>query len=71
MRHSVAGRTGSIQYLSPHFDQESRSAGQRAAPSVTAMEITENQPTHDIGSGSPVVTVTGADGNVLGLLQDR
>jgi hypothetical protein len=35
------------------------------------MEVNDNQPAHGIGSGSPDATVTGADGNVLELLQDR
>ena len=38
---------------------------------VTAAGATLKQPAHDVGGGRLVATVTDADGNVLGLLQDR
>jgi predicted enzyme related to lactoylglutathione lyase len=38
---------------------------------VTAAGATVNEPAHDVGGGRLVATVTDADGNVLGLLQDR
>ena len=38
---------------------------------VTAAGATVHEPTHDVGGGRLVATVTDPDGNVLGLLQDR
>jgi predicted enzyme related to lactoylglutathione lyase len=38
---------------------------------VTAAGATVKEPTHDVGGGRLVATVTDPDGNVLGLLQDR
>jgi len=38
---------------------------------VTAAGATLKQPAHDVGGGRLVATVTDADGNVLGLLQDQ
>jgi predicted enzyme related to lactoylglutathione lyase len=38
---------------------------------VTAAGATLQEPAHDVGGGRLVATVTDADGNVLGLLQDR
>ena len=38
---------------------------------VTAAGATLKQPAHDVEGGRLVATVAGADGNVLGLLQDR
>ena len=38
---------------------------------VTAAGATVQEPAHDVGGGRLVATVTDADGNVLGLLQDR
>ena len=38
---------------------------------VTAAGATLKEPAHDVGGGRLVATVTDADGNVLGLLQDR
>ncbi len=38
---------------------------------VTAAGATVREPAHDVGGGRLVATVTDADGNVLGLLQDR
>jgi predicted enzyme related to lactoylglutathione lyase len=38
---------------------------------VTAAGATVKEPAHDVGGGRLVATVTDADGNVLGLLQDR
>jgi predicted enzyme related to lactoylglutathione lyase len=37
---------------------------------VTAAGATVKEPAHDVGGGRLVATVTDADGNVLGLLQD-
>jgi predicted enzyme related to lactoylglutathione lyase len=37
---------------------------------VTAAGAAVNEPAHDVGGGRLVATVTDADGNVLGLLQD-
>ena len=37
---------------------------------VTAAGATVKEPTHDVGGGRLVATVTDPDGNVLGLLQD-
>jgi hypothetical protein len=69
----VRGETGD------QTDQESRSAGYRAAPRMTAMNITIHSTflPHDDPDASPAfyrdtlgVEVRN-DGNVLGLLQDR
>ena len=38
---------------------------------VTAAGATVKEQPHDVGGGRLVATVTDADGNVLGLLQDR
>jgi predicted enzyme related to lactoylglutathione lyase len=38
---------------------------------VTAAGATVKEPVHDVGGGRLVATVTDADGNVLGMLQDR
>jgi predicted enzyme related to lactoylglutathione lyase len=38
---------------------------------VTAAGGTVKEPSHDVGGGRLVATVTDPDGNVLGLLQDR
>jgi predicted enzyme related to lactoylglutathione lyase len=38
---------------------------------VTAAGATVQQAAHDVGGGRLVATVSDADGNVLGLLQDR
>jgi predicted enzyme related to lactoylglutathione lyase len=38
---------------------------------VTAAGATVREAAHDVGGGRLVATVTDADGNVLGLLQDR
>ena len=38
---------------------------------VAAAGATVKEPPHDVGGGRLVATVTDADGNVLGLLQDR
>jgi predicted enzyme related to lactoylglutathione lyase len=38
---------------------------------VTAAGATVKEPAHDVGGGRMVATVTDADGNVLGLLEDR
>jgi len=38
---------------------------------VTAAGATVKEPAHDVGGGRQVATVVDADGNVLGLLQDR
>jgi predicted enzyme related to lactoylglutathione lyase len=38
---------------------------------VTAAGATVKEPSHDVGGGRLVATVTDADGNVLALLQDR
>ena len=38
---------------------------------VTVAGATVNEPARDVGGGRLVATVTDADGNVLGLLQDR
>src|ERR671939_1706438 len=38
---------------------------------VTAAGATVKEPARDVGGGRLVATVTDADGNVLGLLQDR
>jgi predicted enzyme related to lactoylglutathione lyase len=38
---------------------------------VTAAGATVKEPAHDVGGGRMVATVTDADQNVLGLLQDR
>ena len=38
---------------------------------VTAAGATVKEPAHDVGGGRLVATVTDADGNVLGLLQDQ
>jgi predicted enzyme related to lactoylglutathione lyase len=38
---------------------------------VTAAGATVKEPSHDVGGGRLVATVTDPDGNVLGLLQDR
>ena len=38
---------------------------------VTAAGATVREPAHDVGGGRLVATVADADGNVLGLLQDR
>src|SRR3954451_19039693 len=38
---------------------------------VTAAGAAVNEPAHDVGGGRRAATVTDADGNVLGLLQDR
>jgi predicted enzyme related to lactoylglutathione lyase len=38
---------------------------------VTAAGASVKEPTHGVGGGRLVATVTDADGNVLGLLQDR
>jgi predicted enzyme related to lactoylglutathione lyase len=38
---------------------------------VTAAGATLKEPSHDVGGGRRVATVTDPDGNVLGLLQDR
>src|SRR4051812_12646290 len=38
---------------------------------VTAAGATVNEPTHEVGGGRLVATVSDPDGNVLGLLQDR
>ena len=38
---------------------------------VTAAGATVKEPTHDVGGGRLVATVTDPDGNILGLLQDR
>jgi predicted enzyme related to lactoylglutathione lyase len=38
---------------------------------VTAAGATVSEAAHDVGGGRLVATVTDADGNVLGLLQDR
>ena len=38
---------------------------------VTAAGATVKEPAHDVGGGRLVATLTDADGNVLGLLQDR
>ena len=38
---------------------------------VTAAGATVKEAAHDVGGGRLVATVTDADGNVLGLLQDR
>jgi predicted enzyme related to lactoylglutathione lyase len=37
---------------------------------VTAAGATVTEPAHDVGGGRLVATITDADGNVLGLLQD-
>lgn len=37
---------------------------------LTAAGATVKEPAHDVGQGRLVATVTDADGNVLGLLQD-
>jgi predicted enzyme related to lactoylglutathione lyase len=37
---------------------------------LTAAGATVKEPAHDVGGGRRVATVTDADGNVLGLLQD-
>ncbi len=37
---------------------------------LTAAGATVKEPAHDVGRGRLVATVTDADGNVLGLLQD-
>jgi predicted enzyme related to lactoylglutathione lyase len=37
---------------------------------VTAAGATVKEPAHDVGGGRMVATVTDADGNVLGLLED-
>jgi len=38
---------------------------------VTAAGATAKEPVHDVGGGRLVATFTDADGNVLGLIQDR
>jgi predicted enzyme related to lactoylglutathione lyase len=38
---------------------------------VTGAGATVKEPSHDVGGGRLVATVTDPDGNVLGLLQDR
>jgi predicted enzyme related to lactoylglutathione lyase len=38
---------------------------------VTAAGATVKEPSHDVGGGRLVATVTDPDGNVLGLMQDR
>jgi predicted enzyme related to lactoylglutathione lyase len=38
---------------------------------VTAAGATVKEPSRDVGGGRLVATVTDADGNVLGLIQDR
>ena len=38
---------------------------------VTAAGATVKEPVHDVGGGRLVATFTDADGNVIGLLQDR
>lgn len=38
---------------------------------VTAAGATLNEPVRDVGGGRLVASVTDADGNVLGLMQDR
>jgi predicted enzyme related to lactoylglutathione lyase len=38
---------------------------------VTAAGATVNEPAHDVGGGRLVATFADADGNVLGLIQDR
>jgi predicted enzyme related to lactoylglutathione lyase len=38
---------------------------------VTAAGATVKEPAHDVGGGRLVATVTDADGNVLGLVQDK
>jgi predicted enzyme related to lactoylglutathione lyase len=38
---------------------------------VTAAGAVVKEPAHDVGGGRVVATVTDADGNVLGILQDR
>ena len=38
---------------------------------VTAAGAAVKEPTHDVGGGRLIATVTDPDGNVLGLLQDR
>jgi predicted enzyme related to lactoylglutathione lyase len=38
---------------------------------VTAAGATVSEPAHDVGGGRLVATVSDADGNILGLLQDR
>jgi predicted enzyme related to lactoylglutathione lyase len=38
---------------------------------VTAAGAAVKEPAHDVGGGRVVATVTDADGNVLGILQDR
>jgi predicted enzyme related to lactoylglutathione lyase len=38
---------------------------------VTAAGATVNEPVRDVGGGRLVATVADADGNILGLLQDR
>jgi predicted enzyme related to lactoylglutathione lyase len=38
---------------------------------VIAAGATVKEPAHDVGGGRLVATVTDADGNVLGLLQDQ
>ncbi|MFC8270947.1 VOC family protein [Streptomyces sp. NPDC057271] len=38
---------------------------------VTAAGATVREPAHDVGGGRLVATVTDADGNVLGLVEDR
>src|ERR671933_1466791 len=38
---------------------------------LTAAGATVKEPAHDVGGGRLVATVTDADGNVMGLLQDR
>jgi predicted enzyme related to lactoylglutathione lyase len=38
---------------------------------LTAAGATVKEPAHDVGGGRQVATVVDADGNVLGVLQDR
>ena len=41
------------------------------ATALTAAGATVKEPAHDVDGGRLVATVTGPDGNVLGLLGDR
>ena len=58
------GMTSPVAYWHVH-DIEAKLA------EVTAAGATVQEPAHDVGGGRLVATFTDADGNVLGLVQDR